>query len=60
MRGETVALCTYSDVYINSILFCIFSCFIGDSTKFNKYAFILALYMFIHLLKFKIMQCVLK
>ena len=53
----------YIKLYVymfNCILFCIFSCFIGDRAKFNKYAFILALYMFICLLKFEIIQYILK
>ena len=39
----------------NCILFCIISCFMGGMAIFKKYAFILALYIFICFLKFEIM-----
>ena len=42
------------------IVFCIFSCFYWGRAKFNKSEFILALYMFICLCKFKIIQYMLK
>ena len=45
-------------VFYFVFVFCI--CFIGDWAKFKKYAFILALYILICLLKFEIMQCILK
>ena len=55
--------CLYVKLYVymfNCISFCSFSCYIGDRAEFNKYTFILALYIFICLLKCEIMQYILK
>ena len=62
VQGTSIFICILNCIciYINCILFCIFSYFIGDRVKFNKYAFIVALYMFICLLKFKNIQYMLK
>ena len=52
----------YIDVHLyvsNCILFCIFSCFYWCRATFNKSDCILALYMFICLCKFEIIQYIL-
>ena len=50
-------VCSYIKLYVNMfncILFCIFSCFNGVRAKFHKYVIILASYMLVCFLKFKI------
>ena len=59
-QGTIIFICILIGMYLNCILFCIFSCFIGGRAKFNNSVFILALCMFICLLKFDIIQYILK
>ena len=62
VQGTIIFICikNFICIYINLILFCIFSCSGGDRATFNKYAFILALYMFTSLLKLEFIQYILK